>query len=136
MFLSHCLFQVIRRDLIQAIRKKRPDLSVNLENVLFHHDNAPAHTATMTQLEIGLLGFDQVQHAPYSPDLAPMDFAVFPHVKAHLRGTRFNNFSELKCATLNAVRKLDRDWCTSTYDKWVQRHMKCVRLNGVYFEKE
>ena len=130
------MFQVIRRDLIQAIRKKRPELSQNLENVLFHQDKAPAHTAAMTQLEIGLLGFDQIRHAPYSPNLAPMDFAVFPYVKAQLRGIRFKNFSELKCATLNAVRKLDSEWCRSTYDKWMQRHMKCVRMNGVYFEKE
>lgn len=130
------VFQVIRRDLIQALRKKRPHMSQNLENVLFHHDNAPCHTAAATQLEIGLLGFEQIPHAPYSPDLAPMDFAVFPQVKAKLRGIRFNDFSELKCATLNAVKTLDSQWCRTVYDKWVHRHMKCVRLNGVYIEKQ
>ena len=31
----------------------------------------------MTQLEIGILGFDKIVHAPYIPDLAPMDVAVF-----------------------------------------------------------
>lgn len=105
---------------IQAIREKRLELSVNLENVLFHQDNGPAQTAAMTQLEIGLLGFDQILHAPYSPDLAPIDIVVFPHVKAQLRRIRFNNFSELKSATLNTVRKLDTEWCKTVYSKLVQ----------------
>ena len=89
-----------------------------------------------TQFEIDLIGFDQIAHPPYSPDLAPMDFAVFPSVKAELRGVKFSDFSELKCATLNAVRKLNNEWCKNVYDKWVQRHLKCIKLDGVYFEKE
>ena len=32
----------------------------------------------------------------YSPDLAPMDFAVFPYIKSFLRGMRFDNLSELR----------------------------------------
>ena len=130
------IFQVVRRDLIQTIRKKRPELSQQLENVIFHQDNAPAHTTATTQLEITLLGFDKITHPPYSPDLAPMDFAVFPHVKAELRGTRFSDFCELKRATLNAVRRLDEQWSKNIFNKWIQRHRKCIELDGVYFEKE
>lgn len=82
----YCVFQVVGRDLIQAIRKKRPELSQQLENVIFHQDNAPAHTAAMTQLKIRLLGFDLIEHAPYSPDFVLTDFAVFPHFMAKLKG--------------------------------------------------
>jgi hypothetical protein len=32
----------------------------------------------------------------YSPDLAPMDFAVFPYIKSFLQGMRFDNLSELR----------------------------------------
>ena len=124
----------MRRDLIQAIWKKQPDLSQKLDNVLFHRDNAPAHTAADTQLEILLLGFDRIVHPPYSPDLAPMDF---PHLKAELRGTKFHEFSELKIATLNALKKnLGSDWCRNVLDKWARHHTKCVELDWIYFEKE
>lgn len=61
---------------------------------------------------------------------------AFPCVKAELRGLKFRDFSELKTATLNAVRKLDVQWCRNVFDKWVQRHMKCIEKEGVYFEKE
>ena len=65
-----------------------------------------------------------------------MDFAVFPQIKAELRGIRFEDFNELKIATLNAVRKLNSDWCRAVFNKWVQRHTKCVQLEGSYVEKE
>lgn len=60
-------------------------MAVDLGNIILHQDNAPAHTAATTCLEIELLGFDLLEHPPYSPDLAPMDFAIFPFIKSQLR---------------------------------------------------
>ena len=45
-----------------------------------------SHRATDTLLTINFLGYERINHAPYSPDLAPMDFAVFPRLKDELRG--------------------------------------------------
>ena len=75
----------MHRDLVKSLRKKRPDMADNLENVVLHQDNAPSHTAKSTQLEIDLLDFQCVD-PPYSQDLAPLDFAYFPKLKKHLRG--------------------------------------------------
>ena len=80
---------------MQALRKKRPQLASSLDHVILHQDNAPAHTSQKTQLEIDLLEFQCLKHPPYSPDLAPMDFVVFPYIKSSLRGMRFDNLSEL-----------------------------------------
>ena len=66
----------MRRDLVHAIRKKRP--GVYIESFIFHQDNAPAHRARETLLTIDFLGFERLGHAPYSPDLAPIDYAIFP----------------------------------------------------------
>jgi histone-lysine N-methyltransferase SETMAR len=82
--------------LVQALRKKRPYLAANLDQVILHQDNAPAHTSQTTQLELDLLGFECLKHPPYSPDLAPMDFAVFPYIKSFLRGQRFDDLPELR----------------------------------------
>ena len=32
-----------------------------------------------------------VAHPPYSPDLAPSDFCLFPLLKEHLRGGRYES---------------------------------------------
>lgn len=127
------VFQVLRRDLVRALRRKRPELE--LERVLLHQDNAPSHVAAATRLEISLLGFETVEHAPYSPDLAPMDFRVFPVVKSALKGRKFDDFNELSFAAQNVVASFDRQWYIDIYEQWIERHKKCIASNGEYFEK-
>jgi len=43
------------------------------KGVLFLHDNAPAHHAPATQKKLPYLGFQCLDHPPYSPDQAPSD---------------------------------------------------------------
>lgn len=61
---------------------------------LLHRENAPAHRDESAINDLDLLCFDRVDHAQYSPDLAPMDFKVFPTVKAELRGKKLKNTEE------------------------------------------
>jgi len=49
--------------------------------VLFLNDNAPAHRALATQKKLAYLGFQYLDHPPYSPDLAPSDYHLFPGLK-------------------------------------------------------
>jgi len=49
--------------------------------VLFLHDNTPAHRALATQNKLAYLGFQCLDHPPYSPDLAPSDYHLFPGLK-------------------------------------------------------
>jgi len=49
--------------------------------VLFLHDNAPAHRALATHKKLAYLGFQCPDHPPYSPDLAPSDYHLFPVLK-------------------------------------------------------
>ena len=79
------LFQVLRRDLVNAIRKKRPNM--DFERVNFHR-------AEYTQLELSLLGFDVLEHPPYSPDLLLWISVFFPELKSSLRGLRFDSTEE------------------------------------------
>jgi hypothetical protein len=37
-----------------------------------------------------------VPHPPYSPDLAPCDFALFPKLKMKLKGRRFETDSDIQ----------------------------------------
>lgn len=128
--------QTVRRDLLHALRKKRPDMADQIENVVLHQDNAPSHTAQSTQLDIDVLGFQRAIHPPYSPDLAPLDFAYFPKLKAYLRGTRFSDRTEISHEIQKFNRTLDRDWFMNVYENWVRRHHKCIAHQGEYFEKE
>ena len=127
------VFQVLTRHLKRALTKKRPQLP--LDRVILHQDNAPCHKARTTLIEIDFLGFNLLEHPPYSPDLAPCDFRLFPEMKAKLRGIHFNTVEELQTAAKGIVKSFDTEWYKQTFDKWVARHEKCVRVAGDYVEK-
>jgi hypothetical protein len=84
------------------------------------------------QLEIDLLEFQCLKNPPYSPDLAPMDFAVFPYIKSFLRGMRFDNLSELRQAVMNVIFHMKTYQCVQIFDDWLRRHKKCVELKSDY----
>ena len=41
----------------------------------------PVHRAIATQKKLAYLGFQCLDHPPYSPDLAPSDYHLFPGLK-------------------------------------------------------
>jgi len=51
------------------------------KGVLFLHNNALAHRALATQKKLAYRGFQCLDHPPYSPDLAPLDYHLFPGLK-------------------------------------------------------
>ena len=53
-------------------------------------------------MTINILGFERLDHSPYSPDLASMDFAIFPKLKGDLRWRRFEGLTDLKRAVQKA----------------------------------
>jgi len=65
------------------------------KEVLFLHDNAPAHRALATQKKLAYLGFQFLDHTPYSPDLASSDYHLFPGLKKQLKGCHFSADAEV-----------------------------------------
>ena len=82
------LYQDVLARLMDAVRKKKPELWVNQIWVL-HHDNAPAHASLLIRSYLAKHQTSVVSHPPYSPDLAPADFFLFPKLKTTLKGCRF-----------------------------------------------
>jgi len=68
------------------------------KGVLFLHNNALAHRALATQKKLAYLGFQCLDHPPYSPDLAPSDYHLFPGLKKQLKGHYFSSHREVTAA--------------------------------------
>jgi len=66
--------------------------------VLFLHDNAPADRVLATQKKLHLLSFQCLDHPPYSPDLTPSDYRLFPGLKKQLKGRHFSSDAEVIAA--------------------------------------
>jgi len=74
------------------LKEKRRGKVIN--GVLFLHDNVPAHRALATQKKLAYLGFECLDHPPYSPDLAPSDYHQFPGLKNQLKCRHFLSDAE------------------------------------------
>jgi len=61
------------------------------KRVLFLHDNASAHRALATQKKLAYMGFQCLDHPPYSPDLAPSVYYLFPGLKKQMKGRHFSS---------------------------------------------
>jgi hypothetical protein len=103
--------------------------------VLFHQDNAPVHTSLIAMSKIQQLKFELLRHPPYSPDLAPCDFHLFPNLKKWLGGKRFANDNEVIDAVNDYFADLDKSTYQSGITALEHRWNKCIELNGDYVEK-
>ena len=77
-----------------------------------------------------------MSHLPYSPDLAPIDFVLFPYVKNKMRGQRFSTPEEAVDAFRMHVVEIPQSEWQKWFDNWFKRMQKCIDLNGEYFEKQ
>ena len=68
------------------------------KGILLLHENAPAHRALATQKKVAYLGVQCPDHPPYSPDLAPSDYHLFPGMKKQLKGRHFSSDAEVIAA--------------------------------------
>ncbi|KFD64381.1 hypothetical protein M514_04378 [Trichuris suis] len=109
--------------------KRRRKLS---RKVLLLHDNAPVHRAKVALAAIQQCGFGQIDHPPYSPDLAPSDYFLFGNLKQHLRGTVFSDDNELKSAVQDYFNSREKNFFFNGLMNLKSRCEKCIEVEGQY----
>lgn len=104
--------------------------------IMLHHDNASSHTSARTSDFLSAQNVDLMSHPPYSPDLAPNDFFLFPNIKNKLRGQRFSTPEEAVDAFKMHVLEIPQSEWKKCFENWFTRMQKCIDLHGEYFEKQ
>ena len=121
------LLERLRND----VRRKRPE---NWENgFILHHDNAPCHTSLLVRDFLSNKIITMCPYRPYSPDLAPGDFWLFPKIKMTVKGKRFESIQDIEAATTAQLKTLTKDDFQNCFRKWQERWDKCVRSEGGVF---
>jgi len=75
-----------------------------------------------------------IPHPPYSPDLAPCDFFLFPRMKCQIKGKCFADISEVKKKTLEVLNIISTEEFQKCFQQWEKRCYKCIKSKGEYFE--
>ena len=75
------------------------------------------------------MGINTVPQLPYSPDLAPCDFWLFPK----LTGCRYETTEEMKEAVMKVIDTFTQDDFHGAFQKLLEWY-KCIAAGGDYFE--
>jgi histone-lysine N-methyltransferase SETMAR len=117
---------------LKVFKQKRPEMAAG--DWWFHWDNAPVHTAAIVKDWMAARQFKVIEHPPYSPDLAPADFFLFPKVKRELAGLTLTK-ETFKKEWEGAAKTLKAADFATAFRRWMERCEKCIDIAGSYVEK-
>ena len=80
------------------------------------------------------MGINTVPQPPYSPDLAPGDFWIFPNLKEKRRGCRYETIEEIKETVTKVINTLTQEDFHGAFQKLLERYNKCIAAGEDYFE--
>ena len=128
---SDYIIEVLRK-FMKVFHRKRPEMAAG--EWFLHWDNTPVHTSASVRGFLAARGIKTLLHPPYSPDLAPADFFLFPCIKRALAGTTIRSQS-VQRAWEREVKLVSTEDFRRAFQRWLERHEKCIRLDGGYVEK-
>jgi len=128
-----CYKEVLTNLRERVRRRRRPEMWKNSSWVL-HQDNAPAHNALSVKTFLTKHKITMLKHPPYSPDLAPCDFFLFPKINSALKGTRFQSVDAVKAKATELMNKLSEDDLQHCFQQWKICMERCRFWGGEYIE--
>jgi len=128
---NHAFYKDVLERLRKRVQRVRRDIA---DDWVLHHDNAPAHTALSIREFLAKKNIPVLPHPPYSQDLAPCDFCLFPKLKSKLKGHHFGTMENIQKIVTNELHTLTENYFQYCYDQWKKRWNHCVTSRGSCFE--
>lgn len=125
-------YLAVLRKVRRAISDKRPELKA--AGPILLQDNAGPHRKREVLQALTSWGWEILPHPPYSPDLSPCDFFLFPKVKEHCRGRRFQSEDEVNAAFKDGLKRVTESGIQDGIDGLLRRWEKCLNVEGSYVE--
>jgi transposase len=101
---------------------------------MLHHDNAPPHASLFIRSYLTRHHTSVVPHPPYSPDLAPADFFLFPKLKTTLKRRHFQTIEKIQENAVIELRAITESALQEEFQQWKKRSERCIVSRGDYFE--
>jgi len=62
-----------------------------------------------------------LEHPAYSPDLAPIDFFLFPKINEILKGRHFDDTDDIRSNTTAALKVIPQNQFQNCFEGWTRR---------------
>jgi len=119
--------------LLKRIQRLRPVVFCSRKFFLLH-DNAPTHKAASVCQFLAHNNVTTFYHPPYSPDLSPPEYFLFPKLKMKLKGLHFADVAEIQVAVTDELKKVQEEEFSAAFQKLYDRAKACMYATGAYFE--
>jgi histone-lysine N-methyltransferase SETMAR len=110
----------------ERVRRERPELLRN--GWILHQDNVPAHDTLCVKQFLANKNITVLEHPPYSPDLAPCDFYLFPNIKSVLKETHFVSVENVKAKTAKILNSLTEHDLQNCSEHWQHQFAAVCQL--------
>ena len=108
------------------------------EHYVFTQDGAPAHTSNVTQMwcKEHFSGFlDKNMWPPSSPDINPMDFAIWSILESDVSKISYSSVAALKKALVTSWSNLDEETVRHSCESVTSRLKAMIKAKGGHIEK-
>ena len=117
------------------MRRKRPELWED-QTWMLHHNNKPAHTSLLICSYLAKHQISIVLHPPYSPELAPADFFMFPKLKTTSKGRRFQTTEEIQENETRELCAITESAFKEAFQQWKKHWEWCIASGGDNSEED
>ncbi|CAF1581905.1 unnamed protein product [Rotaria sp. Silwood1] len=118
---------------IKRLRKVR--------SVIFQQDGAPAHFSADVRHYLNDQFPDRwigrggsIRWAPRSPDLTPLDFYLWGHLKNNVYQSPIKDLDELKTRIHNEIKSISKTTLSNVFSNIIKRMELCISVDGDHFE--
>ncbi|VVC30360.1 Pheromone/general odorant binding protein,Transposase, type 1 [Cinara cedri] len=126
-------YQKVLDRLRKRVIRVRPEIA---KTWILHHDNAPCHRAFSVSRFLTSKNIAVLPQAPYSPDMSPCDFFLFPQTKLAVKRTHFESITDIQNAVTRVLQDIPVEAFQKCYESWKKRWNQCIVVGGEYFEGE
>ncbi|KAL4156015.1 hypothetical protein QTP88_000050 [Uroleucon formosanum] len=123
---QHFYLKVLDR-LRKRVIRVRPEIA---KTWILHHDNAPCHRAFSVSRFLTSKNIAVLPQAPYSPDMSPCDFFLFPQTKLVVKGTHFESITDIQNAVTRVLQDIPVEAFQKCYESWKKRWNQYLRSSS------
>ena len=129
--------QLLRQEIVPSINNLTP----NMDITWYQQDGAPPHFShevrefldvTFPNRWIGRRG--TIEWPSRSPDLSPLDFFYWGHLKNNVYRNKPNNLAELRVKIINESERITREMILNTQRHFCDSLYYCQLVNGGHFQ--
>ena len=102
--------------------------------VLILHDNTRPHASGAVLEILEKYGCQVIPHPPYSTDMSPTDFDLFPKLKKPLRGKCFRSTEEVSKEVNRVIRRTNNEGVLTGIQDLPKSWTAVIKHNGDYTE--